>query len=190
MAETAEAEHLLIVDMQQGFSFAQAEKIAPRIAAAAGHENWETVTVTCFRNPGAGSYFADEMRYLGNLGWTGMSENHDTDLIAPLEKLAAAKNIIWRGTFGGYAQQGWEEHWAEREGRIFLCGMYTDVSIHQMALEFCERNRPVKVLSDLVTTTHGMNVHQQALYSIARAIGQQAVSTWQKIVIEEQQAKP
>ena len=150
------------------------EGLAEKICEFADGSAWETVTVTCFRNPGEGGFFEDRM------GWGGMKSSPDIDMPPDVAALAELNGgAFWRETFGAMPCDPLRDRLLQipSQDRVAITGVCTDVSIFAMALELADAGKTPVVISDRVGTPHGWQAHTHGLQAARSALYAMSVQT-------------
>lgn len=101
------------------------------------------------------------------LGWTRFTDPGDTDEIPEIASLRLP--TYWAATYSRLNDETLAL--ARQYDRVYLAGVFTDISIAATAMDLFDHDIPVNVVTDCVATLHGEDVHKAALKSLDHAIG-------------------
>lgn len=152
---------LLVVDMQEGFRSEESEDIVGKVAELVEGFKGEVV-FSKFCNE-EGSLFEEQ------LGWTRFQDEEDRRLLEKLRGLDGVDMV-----HDGYtvATDDLLEYLKENDvGRVYVCGVYTDVCIKKAAMDLFDRGFEVFVVEDCCASLHGEDVHKSAVESLKHILG-------------------
>ena len=155
------ARALLIIDPQKGWSHPVVDPILANIPNSA--RSFDGQVVICrFRND-TKSHFEEYM------GWNRFNTEAELELMSGFEGLADVE--FWRGGFDCLQADVLEYLDKNDINQLYLCGVFTDVSIILTALRAFDLGIEPFVVADLSGTLHGGDVHDAILKSLNNSIG-------------------
>jgi nicotinamidase-related amidase len=152
---------LVVVDMQEGFRYQELEAIIAEIRLAmdifAG-----SVLFAKFIN-------REDSLFHTQLNWEKMRDSSDTKLFSQFKDYEDS-------SFEHYTYSILNDDLRaiiEREGisRIYLAGVYTDVSIIGSAMDLFDEGIETFVISDACASLHGNRNHETAIESLTHILG-------------------
>lgn len=151
---------LFIIDLQTGWRHKLATEGAMlRTVRLARDFKGERIHC-CFRNDPKSLFHTE-------LHWTRFVGSPDIDLIPEMEPLNIP--IYWRSTYDCLTPEVLEI--VKQHDRVYMTGVFTDISVFVTALDIFDHNVPVSIITDCVATLHGEKVHRSALHSFGMALG-------------------
>ena len=155
---------LIIIDLQKGWRHPTATEPAMLRTVELCKQFPGDVLHCCFRNDPASLFHTQ-------LNWTRFTEADDTDQIPEIAELHLP--VQWRSTYSCLNEQTLPI--VQKYDRVYIAGVFTDISVASTAMDIFDRNIPVYVVRDCVATLHGEDVHESALKSLEFAIGDEWV---------------
>lgn len=163
---------LLIVDMQEGFRYRGNVKLTPKINRL----------IEKFRGDKAFCCFADKKgsKFERDLKWSKFQK-------ASSQKLLKEVNRSGLRTFrhSGYSiltKELLSFISRSKPSGIYLCGIYSNVSISKAALDLFDRGIDVKVVADATASDNGKAGHTHALTTLVHALGRKNVVKTSEVV--------
>jgi nicotinamidase-related amidase len=167
------ADLLIVVDVQNGFVNSRSEHVVTPISHFV--EKWladgKPVVATRFLNP-------EGSKWESLIKWNRLREAPEIDLAAPLQKvLDSAANpesylVANKLTYSSMTPQVVSFINLSGAQRVAICGIATDGCVLKTAVDVFEAKLLIPiVLTDLVASHAGEEVHQQGLNLISRFIG-------------------
>lgn len=150
---------LLVIDLQKGWLHKTATTPTLIKAAKLCHDFDGDVIHCRFRNDPQSLFFSQ-------LHWTRFSQPFDTDVIDEVADLHLPH--YWRSNYSCVNDE--TRPTISKYDRVYIAGVYTDISVYVTALDIFDLNVPVYVVSDCVATLHGDKAHEWALRSLEFAI--------------------
>ena len=151
---------LMIIDLQKGWRYEDVTEYAMLRTVELCRRFKGDVIHCCFKNDPDSLFFKE-------LNWTEFMEPKDTDAIPEIAELNLP--TYWQSTYSRVNEETMEI--MKKYDRVYLAGVFTDISIAVTAMDIFDRNIPVSVVSDCVATLHGRPVHEAILRSLDHAIG-------------------
>lgn len=155
---------LILIDLQHGWRHKTAtESVLLRCVDLAKEFTGDTI-LSCFRHTPGG--FIEQQ-----LNWKRFVDETDTALIPEAQSLRLPK--YWRQTYNCITPE--VETIVKQYDRVYLAGVFTDISVFVTAAALFDMGIPVTVVRDCVATLHGESVHTYALRSIEHMIDRKNV---------------
>ncbi len=156
---------LIVVDMQEGFRFSNVEQIIPKIKLLLSKPKMYVVFTKFVDQKGS--------MFDKTLGYTKFQKKKNQSVLGELLTYSQNKIITHHG-LGIVTQELHEEIKRNRAKTVYLCGVYTDVSISKAAMDFFDKGIKVKIVADAVTSQNSIhNIY--FLKSLGRVIGRKNI---------------
>lgn len=156
---------LLIIDMQEGFRYANTEAILPNILKL--KESFKGKIVFSKFTNDKGSLFEKQ------LNWTNFQNKTDKKLFSELQ---SSNNIELE--HNGYTVLNSNLIRFIKDNKIekvYLCGVYTNVSIIKTAMDLFDKNIKTFVIEDACNSLPGKNIQNAAIESLKRILGKKQI---------------
>lgn len=151
---------LLVIDIQEGWRHKVATEAAMLRAVELCKVFEGDIIHCCFRNE-------PQTLFQTELHWHRFEATYDTDEFPEIAPLQLPK--YWRSTYSCITDETLPI--VRQYDRVYIAGVYTDISVYATALHLFDLGIPVSVVTDCVATLHGQHAHQSSLSSLAFAIG-------------------
>jgi len=158
-------ELLLIIDMQEGFRYAEAESILPTIVNLQQTFKGEIIV----------SKFIDEKnsRFESQLQWTKFQDADNQQIFKELQHKNAIEiehhnYTVLTPTLIKFIDQN-------KINKVYLCGIYTDVCILKTAMDLFDNDIEAYVIEDACASLHGSENHRSAKDSLRHILGEDHV---------------
>jgi len=165
---------LIVIDLQNGWRHKTAteQTMLRTVELCKGFsEAIGDVIHCCFRNN-------PESLFHSELNWNRFVDDEDTGQIPEITPLNLPQ--YWRSTYSCLNDETLQV--IKNYDRVYIAGVFTDISIAATAMAIFDQNVPVSVVSDCVATLHGEDVHKAALKSLDMAIGSQNLVTMTQVL--------
>jgi nicotinamidase-related amidase len=161
---------LLVIDLQKGWRIEISEAAMRKtVELCKGFDG--DVIHCCFRNDPA-SLFHSQLK------WSRFTKSEDTDQILEIAELNLP--VYWRTTYSCVTDELLPIF--KQYDRIYIAGVFTDISVAMTAMDIFDHNIPVSVVADSVATLHGEQLHYNALRSLEHALGHKHLVTAQSLI--------
>jgi len=151
---------LLVIDMQEGFRFDNVTNLTSAISRSCEHFTGR-VMFACFKNE-KGSRFERE------LGWRNFQSPADQEVLEELRHLEF--DCLWHSGLGILNESFQDYYRIEGVEKVFVAGVYLDVSVIKFCMDCFDSDIHCKILSDCVTAQSSIN-DDRYLASLSRVIG-------------------
>lgn len=155
---------LIVIDLQKGWRHKTATEAVMHKAVELCRQFKGDIIHCCFRNDPDSLFFSQ-------LHWRRFSEAPDIEQIPEIEPLNLP--VYWRSTYSCLTPEVVKI--IKQYDRVYLAGVFTDISVASTAMNIFDLNIPVYIIRDCVATLHGDDVHEVALKSLEQAIGRRYV---------------
>jgi len=156
---------LLIIDMQEGFRFAESEIILPNLLKLKKSFK-EKIIFSKFVND-KNSLFEKQ------LNWTKFQNDGDKKLFSELQ---ASNNIqLEHNTYTVFNNRLKEFIKENNITKVYLCGIYTDVCIIKTAMDLFDNSIKTFVIEDACNSLHGKKNHDSAIDSLKHILGKKQI---------------
>lgn len=156
---------LLIIDMQEGFRFAESGAILPNLLKLK----------KSFKGKIVFSKFVNEENSLfeKQLNWTKFKNDGDKKLFSELQ---TSNNIQLEHNTYTILNNKLKEFIKENNiTNVYLCGIYTDVCIIKTAMDLFDNNIKTFVIEDACNSLHGKKNHDSAIDSLKHILGKKQI---------------
>lgn len=156
---------LLIIDMQEGFRYPEAESILPNLLKLRKSFNGKIVF----------SKFVNDKDSLfeKQLSWTKLQNEEDKKLFSELQ---ASNNTEFE--HNGYTVLNESVSRFIKDNKItkvYLSGIYTDVCIIKTAMDLFDEGIETFVIEDACNSLHGKSIHDSAIESLKHILGKKQI---------------
>ncbi|HEY1063886.1 MAG TPA: isochorismatase family protein [Candidatus Saccharimonadales bacterium] len=151
---------LLVIDLQEGWRHKSATEDAMLRAVELCKDFDGDAIHCCFRND-------PNSLFVTQLNWERFMDEADTAVIPEFAPQAVPQ--FWRSTYSCLTEEVLAV--AKEYDRVFIAGVFTDISVLATAMDLFDHGVSVSVVSDCVATLHGEQVHAMALRALEMAIG-------------------
>lgn len=164
---------LFVIDVQNGFVNDKSRHVVPAIVDLVAR--WDTA--------GGPVLFSRYLNYQGSpfvrlLGWTGLLDAPETDLVEDLaEPAATAALVTSKTTYSAYTHDVKALFKARGWTTAVLCGIATDSCVLATAVDLFEDGITPLVVTDACASEAGDDVHQAGLIVARRMIGRRQLVT-------------
>jgi nicotinamidase-related amidase len=162
---------LIVIDLQKGWRHKTASESAMLRTVDLCQKFSGDIVHCCFKNDPA-SLFHTQLK------WYRFTKPSDTDQIPEIVPLGLP--VYWRSTYSCVTEELLPV--AKQHQRVYIAGVFTDISVFMTALDLFDHRIPVSVVTDCVATLHGQTVHDYSLRSLDYAIGNHALVTADNLV--------
>lgn len=152
---------VLIIDMQEGFRSLQSELITSEIINLIDRFKVD-YNFLLFKNEN-NSLFEKQ------LGWTKFQTDLDQELMKEFKEFDFPK--FWHSSYTIFTEEIKNVIKDSNYKKIYLAGVYTDVSIIKAAMDGFDLGLEMFVFEDATNSLHGQNNHESALDSLKHIIG-------------------
>lgn len=165
---------LIVIDLQKGWRHKTATEPAMLRAVELCKQFKGDVVHCCFRNDPSSAFHTQ-------LKWRRFVEPKDTDQIPEVVPLGLP--VKWRTTYSCINDELLPI--VKQYDRIYVAGVFTDISVFVTAMDIFDLNITASVVSDCVATLHGEQVQVNALRSLDMALGSQNVVTARQVLAQQ-----
>lgn len=151
---------LLIIDLQQGWRHETATEEAMLNTVELAKRFAGDVIHCCFRNDETSLFYKE-------LAWSRFFTAEDTAEIAEIQPLTLP--IYWRSTYSCVNDE--TAKLIKQYDRVYICGVFTDVSVAATAMNIFDLGVPVGIVSDCVATLHGEATNLVQLRAFESIVG-------------------
>jgi nicotinamidase-related amidase len=151
---------LLIIDLQKGWRHETATEQAMLDTVKLAQEFTGDIIHCRFIND-------ENSLFYKSLRWDRFFTPDDTDEIPEIAALSLP--TYWRSTYSCVNDE--TKSLILGASRVYICGVFTDVSVTSTAMAIFDLNVPVSVVSDCVASLHGEQSHIAELRSLESIIG-------------------
>lgn len=151
----------MVIDLQTGWRHPATEAAMLSTVELCQHFEGDIIHC-CFRND-------PDSLFMRQLNWPRFMAPYEADCAEIPEIRALHLPIYWASTYSRLNDETLPI--VQKYERVYLAGVFTDISIASTAMDLFDRNIPVSVVTDCVATLHGEDVHQAALKSLDHALG-------------------
>ncbi|MGH7241276.1 MAG: isochorismatase family protein [Candidatus Saccharimonadales bacterium] len=151
---------LLIIDLQKGWRHETATEGAMLNTVKLAEEFDGDVIHCRFIND-------EDSLFYTSLRWDRFFMTDDTDEIPEIEALQLP--TYWRSAYSCVNEE--TTPLIQRAHKVYICGVFTDVSVTATAMGIFDINVPISVVSDCVASLHGEQSHIAELRSLESIIG-------------------
>jgi len=162
---------LIVIDLQKGWRHKTATESAMLRTVELCQEFPGDIIHCRFKND-------PKSLFQTQLHWTRFVESDDTDEIPEIAKLKLPTR--WRTTYSCVNDE--MRSILKQYDRVYIAGVFTDISVFVTALDIFDMNIPVGVVTDCIATLHGEPVHHYCLRSLSHAIGKKSMVEAQTLV--------
>jgi nicotinamidase-related amidase len=155
---------LILIDLQHGWRHKTATESTMQRCIELAQEFTGDKILSCFKHEPGG--FIEKQ-----LNWKRFENDRDTGLIPEAAKLRLP--MYWRRTYNCITPE--VERIVKQYDRIYLAGVFTDISVFVTAAAIFDMGIPVTVVKDCVATLHGETIHTYALRSLEHMIDRKNV---------------
>lgn len=152
---------LIVIDMQEGFRHAESEAVTRKILKLVKEFKGEVIFSVFTDKPG--SMFERELH------WPRFQSAKNRELFKEFRPVA--KTIVPHTGYSVLTNRLRKLLKEERIGSVYLCGIYTDVSVIKASMDLFDEGINVKVIADACASLHGEGNHKYALNSLRHIIG-------------------
>ncbi len=156
---------LVIVDMQEGFRFRNVERIVPRVKLLLDKFGANAIFTKFVDKKGS--------RFESVLGWKKFQEKSSQGIMKEFLTYAGNKTMAHNG-LSIVTPELYEEIKRSNAKTVYLCGIYTDVSVSKAAMDLFDKGMDVKIISDAVTSQKGHH-NRYFIESLGRVLGKQNI---------------
>ncbi len=156
---------LIVVDMQEGFRYNNVERIIPKIKMLLGKAKTAAVFTKFVDKKGS------EFDIV--LHWSKFVRKKDQELLREFARFSDLKTITHNG-LNILTKNMLKEIKRRRANTVYLCGVYSDVSIGKAAMDLFDKKIDVKIVSD-ATTSQNAAYNKYVLASLRRVIGKKNI---------------
>ena len=164
---------LLIIDMQEGFRYAESEFIVPNILKL----------IKAFNGKIIFSKFIGSQNSLfkTQLNWTKFQNEEERKLFSELQAFGFLKfehegYTVLNSKLKAYLKDN-------KITKIYLCGIYTDVCIIKTAMDLFDENFKTFVIKDACNSLHGKKNHDSAIESLRHILGKKQILLTEDIIL-------
>lgn len=156
---------LLIIDMQEGFRYAESEAILPNLLKLR----------KSFKGKIVFSKFANDRGLLfgKQLNWKKFQREKDKKLFSELQAL---NDIEFE--HNGYTVLNEDLIKFIKDNnitKVYLCGIYTDVCIIKTAMDLFDKKIKTFVIEDACNSLHGKDIHDSAIESLRHILSRKQI---------------
>jgi nicotinamidase-related amidase len=155
---------LIVIDLQKGWRHKTATEPAMMRTIELCKQFKGDVVHCRFRND-PNSLFHTQLE------WYRFVDPDDTDEIPEIKALHLP--TYWRTTYSCLNDEFLPV--VKRYERVYIAGVFTDISVFTTAMGIFDLNIPVRVVADCVATLHGQSVHESALRSLEFGIDESCI---------------
>jgi len=156
---------LLIIDMQEGFRYAESEAILPNLLKLKKLFKGKIVFSRFVNNKN--SLFEKQLK------WTRFQNNKDKKLFLELRE---SNNIeVEHETYTVLNRKLKEFISKNKVKKVYLCGIYTDVSVIKTAMDLFDNDIETFVIEDACNSLHGKKNHDSAIDSLKHILGKKQI---------------
>lgn len=155
----------MIIDMQEGFRYAESEAILPNLLKLKEAFKGKMV-FSKFVND-RGSLFEKQLK------WTKFQSEKDKKLFSELQ---ASNNTEFE--HNGYTVLNESVLRFIKDNnitKVYLSGAYTDVCIIKTAMDLFDKGIETFVIKDACNSLHGKNIHDSAIESLKHILGEKQI---------------
>jgi len=156
---------LVIVDMQKGFINSRTKELPKKIRNHVDDSAsfYDKIIFTKFINYG-------NMNYINRLGYRGMTDSPDIDIVDELEQIELRSTVINKNTYSALKNEQLRKEVLESNSKLYICGVDTDACILATAFEAFDLGIEFEILLNLVGTS-ASNPSMDVLGLLHRNIG-------------------
>ena len=155
---------LLVVDMQEGFRYPTCEEIIDNVKEVCS--KFEIVVFSKFMNE-------KNSNFEKFLGWKKFQNENDRKIMKEFEDIK--KEVIAHKGYGVLNNTFKEFILNKNITKVYLCGIYSDVSIIKCAMDLFDLGVECFLYEDACSSRHSTIVHKSAIESIRTIIGKERV---------------
>lgn len=160
---------LLVIDMQEGFRYPETVKIIPKINKLITKFNGEIVFLQFINKK--------ESLFEKQLNWQKFQNKNDQEIFKELknEKFKKYKHST-------YSVLTKEILKLIKNKEIYICGIYTDVTIIKTAMDLFDLNKKCIIIEDACAGQFKKSLHQSAIKSLTHIIGKPQIKKVNEVV--------
>lgn len=150
--------------MQEGFRYPESELIVPKILDEVNSGKYVNI-FTKFVDV-SGSNFETQLK------WTKFQDESNQRVMKEFNN--ADKNVFEHNSYTAITSEVLDFFNSNSIKKVYLCGIYTDVSVLKSAMDLFDAKYEVFVLKDCCASIHknqNFDLHQSGLESISHIIG-------------------
>lgn len=163
---------LLIVDMQEGFRYRGNVKLTPRINRLI--KGFEGGKAFCCFFDRKGSRFEKELK------WSKFQKASSQKLLKEVNQ--AGLKVFRHSGYSILTKELLSFIGRSKPSSIYLCGIYSNVSISKAALDLFDRGIDVKVIADATASDNGKAGHSHAITTLVHALGRKNVVKTSEVI--------
>ena len=157
-------EAIIVIDMQEGFRYPESEVIIPNIIKRL--ENFSGFKIFTQFFDRKGSLFELQLK------WPKFQDQDNQKIMNEFDKIE--KKVFRHSSYTAITQELINFSRKEKIEKVFLLGIYTDVSVLKSAMDLFDSGFEVFVVKDCCNSIHQNqknNLHESGLESISHIIG-------------------
>lgn len=164
---------LIVVDMQEGFRYKNVERIIPKIKMLLDKAGTKAIFTKFVDKRGSAFDLT--------LHWSKFVQKKNQNLLREFAQYSKCKTITHKG-LNIVTKNLYRELGRRKATAVYLCGVYSDVSIGKAAMDFFDKKIDVKIIEDAVTSQNAVH-DKYVIASLRRVIGKQNVVKLDDVVI-------
>jgi nicotinamidase-related amidase len=168
---------LLIIDLQKGWRHDSTERAMLETVKLAKRFSGDIIHCRFIND--------ENSLFYTSLRWDRFFTPDDTDEIPEIEKYRLP--TYWRSTYSCVNEE--TKPLIKSASKVYICGVFTDVSVTATAMSVFDLSVPVAVVSDCVASLHGEPAHLSELRSLESIVGALNLPTAAGVLSELSAAK-